>query len=59
MPDLQTIFTLAREITVTGLLAVAILALMRGDVVTRFQYDEMCRLYEERIARLKNGHKDE
>lgn len=55
---MEEIFTIAREITVTALLIIGILALMRGDVVTRFQYDEMLRLLEERIERLKNGNAD-
>lgn len=53
--NFETVLTIVREITVTGLLAVGIVALLRGLVVTRFHYDEMRRLYEERIVRLKNG----
>lgn len=55
---MEEIFTIAREITVTALLIIGILALIRGDVVTRFQYDEMVRMFEDRIRRLKNGNAD-
>lgn len=47
------VFTIAREVTTTGLLIGAIYGLLTGKVVTRFHYDEMQRSQEQRIARLK------
>ena len=52
--DVEAVLTIAREITVTGLLLMGIWGLITGRVVTRFQYDEMKTLYENRIQRLKD-----
>lgn len=60
--DLEAVLTIAREITVTGLLVASIWGLLTGKVVTRFHYDEMKNTLEKRIGvqsevirRLKSG----
>ena len=46
--DLEAVLTIAREITVNGILTLGIWALLTGRVVTRWHYDEMKTWHEER-----------
>ena len=60
--NIAEILTATRELTVTGMAILGVVALARGWVITRGHHDELMRVLLDRIAnqaevirRLKNG----
>lgn len=53
--EYQALFAFLGDIGGNAILLFVLYGLVTGRLVTRFHYDEMIRLHEQRIERLLNG----
>lgn len=53
--EYQALFGFLGDIGGNAILLFVLYGFHKGYIVTRFQYDEMTRVLEQRIERIKNG----
>lgn len=55
--EFEALFSFLGNLGGNAILLFVLYGLVTGKLVTRFHYDEMVRLHEQRIERIKNGSK--
>lgn len=56
--EFEALFSFLGDLGGNAMLLFVLYGLVTGKLVTRFHYDEMQRIYDSRIERIKNGHDD-